>query len=117
MQVIVTHGNEDPGRVALALKTALTAVSSGVQVVVFHSLRATRWSCQDWDVGEDPHGIAALLTQLEEVGVRLECCSACLSKYCSAVVEENGELRNGFIRAGLMTLVQRTATGVPTLTF
>ena len=80
LQVIVTSGGEDPHRARMGLELALTAATMDAEVHVFLTLRAAQWAearrpgtctmpgCET---------IPALLGDLLEAGVAVECCSAC----------------------------------------
>ena len=113
IQVLITSGREDVERAVLGLNTALVAASSGVDVVVFFSLLATRWTC----LGDDSPRVPALIELLLETGAQLECCAACLEEHCVAGGDALPQLRHGIRPSGLAKVAQRAATGVQTLSF
>ncbi len=116
LQVVVAHGPKDAERALLALNAALVAASSGVEATVFFTLRGTHWACARAALGPATEEIDAAIQGLQEAGAHFECCSACLDRYCMDTGSAGG-LRPGIKIAGLATLVQRAAGGVPTLSF
>jgi len=118
LQVIATAGFEDPDRVLLALNTTLAAASCGVKVVVFMAVRATQWMCTDVPHDRKSKEVYEILDQLNELGVEVECCSACYDKHCLADGEPlHGPLREGIRSSGLVAVVQRAMENVQTLCF
>ncbi|MCB9890590.1 MAG: DsrE family protein [Planctomycetes bacterium] len=128
VQVILTTGPSDVARAVLGLQAALAAVASGVDVDVFLTLDATEWACEPRDrVGGKE--VYSLLDQLDCLGARITCCSACASEKCSQTqhdvcdlqLDEGGTtavVTHSTVRlTGLATLMERVSSGVPTVTF
>lgn len=118
LQVIVTSGPEDPEKVVLALQTAMTAASSGVETSVFFTLRATQWTCAAVRDFAGAAKVVELIDMVRDCGAVLESCSACLDKYCASGDARGHEsLRAGIEPGGLAGLVRRATQGANTLTF
>ncbi|MCA8970200.1 MAG: DsrE family protein [Planctomycetes bacterium] len=128
VQVILTTGPSDVARAVLGLHAALAAAASGVEVDVFLTLDATEWACEPRDrIGGEE--VYSLLDQLDGLGARITCCSACASEKCAQSqhdvcdlqLEDVGEtavVTHSAVRlTGLATLMERVAGGVPTVTF
>ena len=118
LQVLITRGYEDPDLALLGLSTALVAASSNVDVTVFFTLRGTQWACRAQGDIASVERVRESIDNLRAAGARLECCSACLSKYCNPAAQSSEDvLQAGMEPAGLVSLVQRATNGASTLTF
>jgi len=115
LQVILTTGLEDPERAAFGFGTALVAASAGVSVIVFLSIQSPVWACADLNSAEGVERVSHVLEQAVEAGVQIEACSTCFDKFCSG--RARPELRDGIRIAGMLSVVQRSTEGVPTITF
>ncbi len=122
LQIIVTHGPEDPSKAILALALAMAAASSEIPVVIFFTLKGVLWL--DPNIGDfnpEPQfgGSEEYLQALPDIGITVEGCSACVMQYCSHLLDEaSGQyrLREGVTLTGLSAVSVR-ATTVQTLTF
>ena len=124
-QVILTTGQSDPERALLGLQAAVTAIASGVETSVFLTLDATIWAC-DPPLPEADE-VYQQIDALTAMGGTVTCCSACALEQCS-VTEVDDEVvmtmsppsiatRHGIQLVGLATLMERVASGIPTVTF
>lgn len=131
VQVVLTTGPQAAARARLGLDAALAAVASGLEVAVFLTLEATAWACEPRRV-DDEAGVYDLIDQVRELGASVSCCSACATEQCGT---DPGSSRQGGAAAqcgttavavattpgidlvGLATLMERVASGVPTVTF
>ena len=119
LQILITTGLEDADRAALGLNTALVAQSGGVQTYVFFTLRGTYWACRTERKELPRADVFEIIHQLEALGAKLSCCSKCLDQHCYLPADEDATslLKEGIRPAGLASLAQRAASGMPTLTF
>lgn len=118
LQIVIATGTEDSERVILALETALTGASSGLEVSVFFTLRATQWACSNMTGISGGQRIDELVEMAQSAGATIEACSACLDKYCADQVRSGLEgLKQGIRPAGLASLVRRASGGANTITF
>ncbi len=131
VQVILTTGTKDIARAVLGLQAALAAVASQLEVDVFLTPDATEWACEPRDCvnGQEVYDLLDLLIAL---GARITCCSACAlensgggeapqpgvceldragSSNAAVLTSANVQL------TGLATLMERVASGAPTVTF
>lgn len=121
-QVVLTAGPAHAARAVLGLQAALAAAASGISTSVFLTLDATAWACEPRSV---PNGGAVyeLLDQLTSFAVEVTCCSACAIDLCGVDHGDSRAAGRGIAThetvelVGLATLMERVASGVPTITF
>ncbi len=121
-QVVLTAGPAQAARAVLGLQAALAAAASGISTSVFLTLDATAWACEPRSV---PGGEAVyeLLDQLTSFRVEITCCSACAVDLCGFGQRDSRAAGGGIathetvVLVGLATLMERVASGVPTITF
>ncbi len=117
LQIVLTAGVDDIPRAMLAFETALVSACSDIEVAVFLTLHGSIWACRSVPPGA-AEPVNALIDQLLDSGVAIECCSRCADQACLEEAGQRGDdLRPGVGRAGLATFVARAARGVPTVTF
>ncbi|QDV05445.1 DsrE/DsrF-like family protein [Planctomycetes bacterium Poly30] len=119
LQILITTGLEDADRTALGLNTALVAQSSGVETHVFFTLRGTFWACRTQRKELPRPDILDIIEQLGALGAKLSCCTKCLDQHCMLPehAESSSLLRADIRPAGLASIVNRAASGMPSLTF
>lgn len=125
LQVVITAGPDDPAKAVFALDLAMASAVSGVQTAVFLTLDATEWACET--PTHDTSQVVTMLGQLTNLGVPIACCSACAVHRCGEPIAAAatqacsipfaGHTRDGVTIEGLTTLVERIASGIPTVTF
>lgn len=124
VQVVITAGPDAPARAVLGLQAALAAAASGIRVDAFLALEATQWACEP-RVLTGAESIYDLLDQLTSFGVTVTCCSSCAQDLCGTDVSGAATDGRGAAVAthadveliGLAALMERVASGVPTVTF
>ena len=119
LQVLITTGLEDADRAALGLNTALVAQSGGVQTHVFFTLRGTYWACRNHRKDLPRTDVLEIIDQLSALGSKLSCCTKCLDQHCMLpdASESSSLLKQNIRPAGLASIAQRAASGMPSLTF
>ena len=120
LQVLITAGAEDPHKARQGLEVALAAAAMGAKVSVFLTLRGAFWaerrlhqSC----VVPGCESIPALIQELVEMDVAIECCSSCALQFTKTCDANGPEMLAGIVVSGLAAMVARTLNGTPSLTF
>ena len=121
LQVIITSGHEAPHRALAGFALALSAVASGLKVVVWLTMYGVQWAGKNPASHEIIPGfisIAEHIQQLNEANVRIEVCPTCREQgnMLSGTGCGLGRPWNNYAPAGLATIVSRLTT-VPTVTF
>lgn len=123
LQVVVTRGIEDGGRLAaLAIGTALAAVAEGKETYLFLALDSTPVGTPTGCRGITPRGFTeALDDQIDtflELGGHVEVCSSCYHEYCKHLPQgdDGAVLRPGVHVESLSILVDR-AERMPVISF
>lgn len=127
IQVLIASGPENPCRAQLGFQTALAAMASDLNVVVFLSTNAVLWAmknagpaqigCGMKSIREDIHSMIAMLG---DGGARIEICSACVGEHCEASPADEEYVPEFVLEnvalGGLTTVAIRSAK-VNTMTF
>ena len=123
LQVVVTRGLEDGGRVAaLALGTALAALANGKDTWLFLALDSTPLGTPTGCRGIIPRGFTDDLDEqmatFMEMGGHVEVCSSCYREYCRHLPQGEGGalLREGVTIESMGVLVER-AERMPVISF
>lgn len=120
LQVLIMSGAEDPHRARQGLEAALTAAAMGVAVTVFLTVRGAFWAEErrsDACVVPGCESIVRLIRELIEMEVSVECCSSCALHFTTSCDAANSTLVDGIVVGGLASVVKRTVSGTPTITF
>jgi HPt (histidine-containing phosphotransfer) domain-containing protein/predicted peroxiredoxin len=105
-QFVIVSGPEDAYRATLGVASALAALSSGMKVVCFFTMRGAQWT-GDVDPQEAPVPgflrVKELIAMLVEDGARMEGCTSCVESHLDAPRDASGrkKLAEGFVYAGL----------------
>ena len=127
LQIVIASGIENPCRAQLSFQTALAAMASELNVVVFLSTSGVLWGLNHGVLSEVGCGTGAIRRDIRQMtdmllesDVRIEICSNCIGDHCP-VPSNGGEppeacLIEGIVPGGLASVAIRAAA-VNTVTF
>ncbi|MBN1359415.1 MAG: DsrE family protein [Sedimentisphaerales bacterium] len=97
LQVVIASGPEALGRAVLGLAFAISAVASGVNVLVILTLNGITWLTTNEPSAEHKingfDSVRSYLAILKEAGVAVRLCSACVAGHCAVPPAGHDALR------------------------